>query len=113
MSSSSFENAEENRTPSNFFSLSFFLLKFCDATPPDIYLWGVGSIFCYLSVFCILQTGLKLPFLPKFALDFYISGLENAIDLRFQPVLGIGNNGLLSKFQRNRISGYAESEHFG
>ena len=67
----------------DFFKLKFFLLKFCEATPLDIYFWGVGSIFCHLPVSCILQTGPKLPFLPKFALDIHISGLENAIDLKF------------------------------
>ena len=29
-----------------------------------------------------------LCFVPKFALGFYISGLENAIDLKFWPVVG-------------------------
>ena len=54
----------------------------------------------------------KLPFLAKLALDFNISGLENAINLKFWPVLGIDNTSLLWKFQRNRINGYAESEYF-
>ena len=95
-----------------FLYFNFFLLKFCEANPLDIYFWGLGSIFCHLRFSCILQTGPKLPFLPKLALDIYISGLEYAIDLKFWPVLGIDNTTLLSKFQRNRTSGYAENEYF-
>ena len=99
--------------PSNFFSLSHFLLKFCEATPLDIYFWGVGSIFCHLSVSCILQTGLKLPFLPKFAPGFYISGLESAIDLKFWPELDIVKTNLLAKFQPNRTSGCPVIDYSG
>ena len=39
--------------PSNFFSLSYFWLKFCVPTPFDIRFWGWGSFFatCCIRVF--------------------------------------------------------------
>ena len=89
--------------PLTFFHFHFFAQILRGNSTWHIFL-GRRINFCHLSVSCILQTGLKLPFLPKFALRFYISGLENAIDLKFWPVVGIGNTSLLSKFQRNRIS---------
>ena len=59
---------------------------------------GHGINFGHLTYACILQTGPNLPFWPKLALNFYISGLEKAIDLKFGPVVGINNRSLLSKF---------------
>ena len=43
-------------------------------------------------------SGPKSPFLPKLALDIQISGLENAIDLKFWPVLGIDNTACCQNF---------------
>ena len=50
---------------------------------------GRGVNFLPSASTCILQTGPKLPFLPKLALDIHISELENAIDLKFLPVFGM------------------------
>ena len=50
------------------------------------------------------------PFLPKLGLNFHISGLENGIDLKLGPVIGIDDRSLLSKFQRNRTGGCLESD---
>ena len=93
--------------PSNFFSLPYFLLKFCVVTLFDIYI-GVGSMFATMCA----QTGPSLPFLPTLALNFHISRFRDVIDVKFGPVLETDDRGLLSKFQQNRTSSYAESEHF-
>ena len=58
----------------------------------------------------ILQTGPKSPFLPKLALIFYISGLENGIDLKFGPALGNDNLKLHAKFQVDPTTCCPESE---
>ena len=53
---------------------------------------GAWGPFCHLLFMSILHTRPKwefLPFLPTYALNIYISELENGIDLKFGPMLDI------------------------
>ena len=95
--------------PSNSFSCQYFCSSFACRLPIrcNFGVWGQFFAACHVRVF---YRPAPKPFLPKLALIFYISGLENGINMKFGPGLGNDNLRLHAKFQVDLTTCCPESE---